>query len=172
MKLVPKESANSCVLHFLCEAWRSRALWVYQRRCTASQHAKSQFCSLVLKSLLLSLSRVFVTQDCRDHGLKPNLPFTRVDCMAYWPHTGASTSCFVKMKGEIGYYGTTFCLHIKDSNYPKMKAFFSCWDTNITWLQIGLLKSTITLIFLTLRQQKWLTIPYQLPRNYDGYSVS
>ena len=104
--------------------------------------------------LLLSLSRVFVTQDCRYHGLKPNLPFTRVDCMAYWPHTGASTSCFVKMKGEIGYYGTTFCLHIKDSNYPKMKAFFSCWDTNITWLQIGLLKSTITLIFLTLRQQK------------------
>ena len=52
--------------------------------------------------------------------------------------------CFVQMKGEIGYYGTTFCVHIKDSNYPKMKAFFCCQDTNVTWLQVGLLKSTIT----------------------------
>ena len=88
-----------------------------------------------------------------------------VDCMAYWPHTGASTSCFVKMKGELGYYGTTFCLHIKDSNYPKMKAFFSCWETNITWLQVGLLKSTITFDLPDTAPAE-VTNPYLI--NYQG----
>ena len=67
-----------------------------------------------------------------------------VDVRAYWPHDNASTACFLKMKGEVGYYGTTFCVHIKDSNYPKMKAFFCCQDTNVTWLDVGVLKSTLT----------------------------
>ena len=44
----------------------------------------------------------------------------------------------------MGYYGTTFCVHIKDSNYPNVIAFFCCQDTNVTWLDVGVLKSTLT----------------------------